>query len=164
MSDRFITITAPSLDALAKRYADAPRVMQAEMRTAMQRSVLTVEADAKREVDVDTGDLRRSITSEVAVSPGQVVGKVVSNKPHARAREFGRPPGKMPPKGVLVDWLRRHGIPEEMEYVIRRKIAVSGSPGKPYLVPALTKNRQAIQRELGPVLMQRVMAKLKAGR
>jgi hypothetical protein len=165
MSDGdFITIKYPTLPNLEKRLAEAPAILRDELRTGMQRSTMLVERDAKAEVDVDTGTLRRSISRTVEARIGHVRGTVGTNQPHARAREFDRPPGKMPPRGALLDWMRRHGIDPENEFVIRRKIGTVGSPGKPYLRPALEKNRDQIRRELGTLAWQRTARRLRAGR
>lgn len=54
--------------------------------------------------------------------------------------EEGRSPGSAPPpRGALLPWLQRKGIPERAEYPIRMKIAREGMQGQPfpYIDPAL---------------------------
>lgn len=40
--------------------------------------------------------------------------------------DSGRRPGKMPPQGVLLNWMSRKGIEKKAEYPIRRKIGEKG--------------------------------------
>lgn len=120
------------------------RVVAEELRIAMVRSAAAVERDAKANVVVDTGTLRRSIATEVL----PLEARIGSNQQHARPVEEGRRPGApMPPSGSLLGWMNRHGIPAEAEFVIRRAIARRGIPSRPYLVPALESNRRNIERE-----------------
>lgn len=72
---------------------------------------------------------------------------IQSNLPdYAIYVEKGRGPGKMPPQGVLVPWLKLHGIDEAAEFPIRRKIAKQGTKPHPFLNP-LTKLVSKIKRE-----------------
>lgn len=67
----------------------------------------------------------------------------------------------MPPSGALLGWMRRHGIPAEQEYIIRKRIATRGIAPRPYLVPALDENEPAIQREFD-LAADRALAELLA--
>lgn len=49
--------------------------------------------------------------------------------------ERGRGPGKMPPQGVLLPWMKLHGINDAAEFPIRRKIAKQGTKPHPFLTP-----------------------------
>lgn len=61
--------------------------------------------------------------------------------------EFGRAAGsKMPPPDALKPWLRRHGLPEGLAYVVARNIAERGIAPRPSLVPAVEVNRDNHQR------------------
>lgn len=49
---------------------------------------------------------------------------------HVRVMDQGRRAGAaMPPKGALLSWMRRKGIPASDEYPIRRAISVKGIEG-----------------------------------
>lgn len=134
------------------------RVVAEETRKALERSAILVQNDAKRNLQahkaIDTSQLINSIAREVTPTEAQIG----SNKAHARlvegADEQGnlhewsrRPEMPMPPKGSLLGWMNRHGIPAEAEFVIRRAIARDGIPARPYLIPALESNRRNIERE-----------------
>lgn len=45
----------------------------------------------------------------------------------------GRRPGKMPPKGKLIDWMNRKGINPKKEFPIRKQIGLRGIPARPFL-------------------------------
>lgn len=145
---------------MGHRYETVAPLLQREITTAMTRATLAVEAEAKRLVPVDTGNLRRSITHEVRASGGLVVGKVGSNAPYARIVEDGRTPGAMPPPGVLLGWMGRHGIPAGREFIIRRAVNRRKIP-RPYLGPAVQKLIRQINAEFGQV-PRRVLARLAA--
>lgn len=145
---------------MAAKYAGSGPLVVDEITKAMNRSVLSVERSAKQVVPVDTGTLRRSITHEVRPSPGMVVGRVGSNQPYAKIVEEGRTPGAMPPAGVLLGWMARKNIPAEREFLIRRAIN-RRKIARPYLKPAITANRAAIDREFAQV-PRRVLRRLGA--
>jgi phage gpG-like protein len=138
-----IAIDASELIALGQRFVGAEPVIEREFETAMVRSTAAVQHDAMVAAPVDTGTLRRSITTDVT----PFLGSVGSNLPYAPVVEFGREAGKtMPPSGALEPWMRRHGI-TVAEFVIRRSIGRRGTPARPYFVPALERNRAGIERE-----------------
>jgi phage gpG-like protein len=139
-----IVIDASEFAAMGARFRNAAPIVEREMKTAMVRSTAQIQHDAQVLVKVDTGTLRRSITTNVT----PFLGRVGSNQPHAPVVEFGRKPGgKMPPPGVLDGWMARHGIPASAEFLIRRKIARKGIPAHPYLIPAFERNKHAIEAE-----------------
>lgn len=56
---------------------------------AMEKSVATIETDAKEECPVQTGTLRRSITSDVSVSGTKVIGRVYTPLEYAVYVNYG---------------------------------------------------------------------------
>lgn len=160
-----ISYEAPSLGALAARYAQGATIVAREQRVGMNRAVLLVEHDAKALAPWDTGHLRRSITHRLEVAGMTVTGITGTNVPYAAAVEDGRRAGApMPPSGVLLGWMRRHGIDESSEFVLRRSIALKGIKAKPFLRPAYEQNRTQIQHELGTATVARIIAALKVGK
>ena len=147
-----ISIDASRLHALLDKFDGAEAVVQREGGNALARSAAQVEADARRNITdvgaVDTGMLRRSIATELRPGNSPIEASIGTNLQYAETIEVGRRPGApMPPPGVLLDWMRRHGIEPEKEYVIRARIGRFGIDGRPYLGPALTENESTIQRE-----------------
>lgn len=58
-------------------------------------------------------------------------------EPYDEVIEHGRRKGaKMPPPGVLGEWMTKKGIPAEAEFLVRRSIAENGIQASPYMRPA----------------------------
>ncbi len=153
-------IDAGDIERFAARTAKADRIVRDEMVRGMKRATLHVEGRAKRHVPVDTGHLRRSLTSQVKPFSGGVRGVVGTNVPYAKAVEQGRRPGaEQPPTGPdLAGWARRHGM-AGLEYVIARSIAWRGTKARPYLSRALKELRPQIRvefRQVAKRIAQRV--------
>jgi len=55
----------------------------------MEKACILVRDDAKREVRVDTGRLRASITHEVEKTKNEIIGRVGSNVEYAIPQEYG---------------------------------------------------------------------------
>jgi hypothetical protein len=67
----------------------------------------------------------------------------------------GRPPGsKLPPKGVLLNWMQARGIPEEAEYPIRRAIAVNGIEPSNILEISILQINQEFNTQVAPQILQ----------
>lgn len=146
------TVDTRELVALERRFGSVPAAVRQAAVPPMHRVVLAEEANAKRDAKVDTGHFRRAITSRVEAIGTAVIGQWGSNLSYARAVEFGRKAGaKFPPKGVLVrsGWLRRHGIPDSAEFVIRRAIARRGIPAHRAILRPPGEVRDRIAREFG---------------
>lgn len=90
-------------------------------------------------IPVDENRLRGDVHVELQTDDrGNLSAWIGSRLRYAAAVHDGRKAGKAwPPQGVLLGWMRRHGIPKEAEYVIRRKIGLQGIPGVPFLTTAL---------------------------
>lgn len=156
---------------MAATYKGGDRIVLDETRRGITRAVVLIEADAIRLVPVDTHTLQRSLTHEVTVSGRDVIGKAGTNVEYAPVVEFGRSAGAaMPPPSALVGWARRHppgpdfkGGEASWAFVLARAIARRGIRKRPYLKPALDKNRAAITREMDQTL-RRIAQRLAAGR
>jgi phage gpG-like protein len=115
--------------------------------------VILIQNDARILAPVDTGRLRNSIAHEVTASGQSVTGRTGTNVQYGPVVEYGRAAGSaMPPAGALSGWMSRHGIEASAEFAIRRSIARRGIRKRPYLKPALDKNRAAISREMDTIL------------
>jgi HK97 gp10 family phage protein len=158
-----MTFDFSSVNRMAAAYKGGQQIVLQETRQGITRAVIQIEADAKREVPTDTHTLQRSIAHEVTTAGRDVTGRVGSNLHYAPVVEYGRSPGRMPPPGALAGWLRRKGIDERYAFVVARSIARRGIRPRPYLKPALAKNRQKISREMDNVL-RRIATRLAATR
>lgn len=149
---------------MAANYAGGPKIVKDETRAAMTRSVVAIEADAKRRVPTDTHNLQRSITHEVTTQGTSIIGRAGTNQPYAEAVEKGRRAGAPPPpSNALLGWMGRKGIDPSLAFVIARSIGRKGIRPRPYLKPGYDVNRLKINRELGTALMQRIMTRIGAG-
>jgi Bacteriophage HK97-gp10, putative tail-component len=149
-----LLIDSSDVTAFAREMRVAPQVVVDENTAAMNRAVLSIERRAKEVVPTDTHHLQRSITHEVSPRVGlEVVGRVGTNVPYGRVVEEGRRAGAaMPPSGVLLGWMRRHGVDASAEFVVRRAIGRRGIPARPYLSRALKDLEPQIRREFARVV------------
>jgi hypothetical protein len=159
------TVDTSDLDDMARRYAGLVPLMEREFHDAMIRSTAQVQHDAQVAVAVDTGTLRRSITTDVTPYVGGSARTCCTGAWWKRGD--GQTPRRvvaaMPPAGVLTGWMQRHGMNPKNEYALRLKISRKGIKARPYLVPALEQNRTAINKEF-TLALGRVLSELGRGR
>lgn len=184
MADPF-TVDATELFQLAQNCEVASRFVPQEMQRAITRSVLQIEKDAKGLAPVFTGHLRRSITHEVEARQSEVVGRVGTNVPYAKAVEFGtgllsEAPDSghrryMPPPAALDAWAIAKGFTVVSARTARGHAAATpgvygqivawaiylrgGTKPKPYLRPALKDNLPNVEKEI-KAIVPRILAKL----
>ncbi len=118
-----------------------------------------VEAEWLRRAPVGaTGALRGSIVAEVSGNSLDTLrGRVFPDSPHARAVEFGRRPGAMPPWGEgssLHKWVEQKlGVGGErsvsVSFLIARAIARRGQSGQGIFSKALNDSQGAIEERIG---------------
>lgn len=155
-----ISIDHSQVDSYARAMKAAPVAHKRNIITAINRITKEGEARSKRYVPTDTHHLQRSIESSPAHEFGGAIrGAWGTNLPYARVVEEGRSAGAaMPPSGVLLGWMRRHGIPESQEFVVRRAIGRKGIPAKRYMQRTRAEIKPLARREL-----QAAIAKTLAG-
>lgn len=142
---------------LTRKLAEARRAVIGAVEGALVKAGLLIERDAKRLCPVDTGRLRASISYRLISAGTEVLAvEVGTNVQYAPYVEFGTRP-HFPPPEALKRWAKLHGMKPGAEFAIARKIAVEGTPPKPFLFPALNANKskierlviEAVRRELG---------------
>lgn len=148
-------IDTKAVQALAQKLTNAQPIIRDEMLTGMRRSMTQIEADAKRDVPVDTHALQRSITHTVTQGNGGVVGIIGAHTPYARAIEEGRPAIVIRPKKGKYLVFEIGG-----QTIFAREVNQPARAARPYLKTAITKNRAAIQREFGQAVPQRIARRL----
>lgn len=120
---------------LEVRNVDAVRGALHDVRGGFAKYVsdvaLLLEGEARRGAkphSVDTGELARSIVSDLGPLPTELRARVYSDHPAAVPMEFGRRPGSaFPPAQPIADWLRRHGLDDIPVFVMQRAIAIKGT-------------------------------------
>lgn len=161
------------LNDVIRRLNQTPQVMAAELRRAMQASLLLVEADARINASRDTGRLAGSISNRIDGQGLVLEGHVGPSAGYGRYVEFGRRPGaRMPPVSALIGWVQRHfHAPRQRvtdatlrgeAFALARAISRRGIPARPFLQPALTKNRPQIDA-LFAAVGARVIASIAGG-
>lgn len=111
-----------------------------ELSDGMKKSCALIERSAKEKVPVQTGELRRSITSKVENNGLEVTGTVYTPLEYAPYIEYGT--GLFAEKG---------GRPTPWSYQDDKGEwhTTSGQPPQPYMRPALDENRTTILEILG---------------
>lgn len=139
-----ITYKVEGLAELIAKVNDAA-LLGPPLRKGLTTSALLVEAEAKRLVPVDTGNLRRTITHRVDSAAVPLFATIGTNAPYAQVVHDGRGRGKpTPPVRALAGWASRHGIPANRVFLIARAIGRKGIKGRPFLKDALSAMRGKI--------------------
>ena len=112
-----------------------------EIAANMTKATLLVERSAKQKVPKDTGELGRSITSEVNVAGDPITGIVYTPLEYAPYVEYGT--GLFAEAGNGRKDVPWHYQDDEGEWH-----STSGQRPKPFLRPALDENREQIIRIL----------------
>ena len=103
---------------------------------AIGRACALVEQKAKEKAPKDTGALKRSITSEVNNSSGEMVGVVFTPLEYAPYVEFGT--------GLFAEKGGRQDVPWSYQDDEGNWHSTSGQRPQPFMRPALDENREAI--------------------
>lgn len=103
---------------------------------AIGRACALVERSAKEKAPKDTGALRRSITSKVDNSFGEMVGVVFTPLEYAPYVEFGT--------GLFAEKGGRQDVPWSYQDDEGNWHSTSGQRPQPFMRPALDENREAI--------------------
>lgn len=110
------------------------------LREAMGKACALVERSAKQKAPKGTGELRRSITSQVIDEGGEVVGVVFTPLEYAPYVEFGT--------GLFAESGGRQDVPWHYQDDEGEWHSTSGMEPRPFMRPALNENRAKIKRIL----------------
>lgn len=133
-----MSIQFDGFDGLLKelaQLADAKKQMD-----AMKKACLLVERDAKKKAPKGTGELRRSITSEVREEGGEIVGVVYTPLEYAPYVEYGT--------GLFAEEGGRTDVPWNYQDDKGEWHSTSGMKPQPFMRPALDENREEIKKIL----------------
>lgn len=111
-----------------------------KLEAALTRACLIVERAAKQNAPKGTGELQRSITSEVREEEGELVGVVYTPLEYAPYVEFGT--------GLFAEEGGRTDVPWSYQDDEGNWHSTSGQEPQPFLRPALDENREEIIRVL----------------
>ena len=148
-----VVIDLRSLDKLAKGFKGYRKMLTKELKRALKRTVLDIEATAKERCPVDTGRLRASITPDVV---GATEGYVGTNVSYAAAVEYGSRPHEIRPrKAKALAWKDR----QTGEQRFARKVNHPGTAAQPFLEPAFLDGQKAAQKHFNAAF-ERLKAQL----
>ena len=111
-------------------------VDEGRLNAALKKACLLVERSAKKKAPKDTGDLRRSIQSEVKDG----VGTVFTPLEYAPCVEFGT--------GLFAEEGGRKDVPWHYQDDKEEWHSTNGMKPQPFMRPALNENREEIKRIL----------------
>jgi hypothetical protein len=110
-----------------------PDVYAKRMRAGMGEATTYLKGLVQVETPVDEGILRGGIFTDIrgeGIGIHGIVAPGGGSRDYAAVVENGRRPGaRMPPPQALRNWLRHHGLPESMAFVVARSIARKGTKG-----------------------------------
>lgn len=109
-----------------------------EMRSALGRACATVERRAKELAPKGTGDLRRSITSEIVQDGGELTGVVFTPLEYAPYVEYGT--------GLFAEKGGRKDVPWCYQDEKGEWHTTSGQHPQPFMRPALNEKREEVIR------------------
>lgn len=160
-----INIDTKAIDSYARAMKAAPQTLKREIITGVNRITTAGEGLSKKYIQTDTHHAQRSLTMSPAREAGGVIrGAWGTNVPYRRVLEEGRRPGApMPPSVVLLGWMRRHGIPESQEFVVRRAIGRKGTVGSRFMQRSRAEVKPLARREIQAAI-RRTLASIKVRR
>lgn len=162
------TVEVKGINDVVKRIKRLGDEVAEDADKAMGYSARKIQRDAKKNVAVDTGDLRASIH----VIDKKLEKEVKTDKTHAPFVEFGTKSKVDIPSGLeqyamqfkssggnfadlleaIEGWTSRKGISPEFAFPIALRIAQNGVSARPFLFPAYFKELPKIKNELNKIV------------
>lgn len=112
---------------------------------ALGKCCALVEKEAKQKAPKDTGELRRSIKSEIRSKGDEIVGVVFTPLEYAPYVEFGT--------GLFAEEQGRADVPWHYQDDEGKWHSSSGQRPRPFLRPALDENRERILEILSEAIL-----------
>jgi hypothetical protein len=146
----FVTIEPMNVAAVERMLAAAPQIAREELQTAMDLSVVHLEAEVKDRTPTAFGTLRASIFGETRLADDGLIGVVASPLAYAAYVELGTKP-HFPPVEALLDWVKvKFGLTDEADieraaFLVARKIAAHGTEGAKMFEQAFNANRVQLE-------------------
>ena len=111
-----------------------------KLSNALLRACLLVEREARTKAPKDTGELRRSLTTEIREEGGEIVGVVFTPLEYAPYIEYGT--------GLFAEDGGRTDVPWNYKDDKGEWHSTSGMKPRPFMRPALDENREEIMKIL----------------
>lgn len=137
MAKEFNILTS-AVEAI-KEMAAAREQIEQQLNKAMEKALLTIEADAKKNCPVDEGRLRASITHAIDQDGYEVKGRVGTNVDYAPYVHNGTGIYALDGNGRKTPW-----VFEGQSVKWKGKHFTRGTKAKPFLQEAIDENRDKI--------------------
>ena len=137
-----IRIDTSELDHFAVEITKLDDKTKDNVQKTLNNTGFKIEAKAKGNVPVDTGHLRRGITTKIG---NMEVIVHTSNIKYARGVEFGTRPHLIKPKNKKALYWKGASHPV-------KSVRHPGSKAKPYLIPAFEKEKDTFVKNLKEVI------------
>ncbi|WP_099335805.1 HK97-gp10 family putative phage morphogenesis protein [Clostridium cadaveris] len=137
------------VDSLMKKLTELGGNADKVLETSIAKQTKLVQGEAKDLCPVDTGDLRKSIVTDVKASQTKITGKISTNNEYSNYVEFGT--GK---KGEASSGDKYPGPLSYKQDKWRVNIPdvgvrwIEGQPAQPFLYPALKNNEDLIKKNI----------------
>lgn len=131
-----MSLELTGLESLVKRLESLEDAKK--LKKNMGKACALVERTAKQKAPKDTGELRRSITSEVEVTDDAVIGTVFTPLEYAPYVEYGT--------GLFAEGGGRTDVPWRYQDDEGNWHSTSGQHPQPYMRPALDENIEEIKK------------------
>ena len=137
-----IRIDTNELDKFAVEITRLDDKTKDNVQKVLNNTGFKIEAKAKGNVPVDTGHLRRGITTKIG---DMEVIVHTSNIKYARGVEFGTRPHLIKPKNKKALYWKgaKHPV---------KSVQHPGSKAKPFLIPAFEKEKEVLIRDLEKII------------
>ncbi len=121
-----LSVTIEGLDKVQAMFSKAPELITSEMKNAIQRALILLQASARQFVARDTSQLGESIKPKMI---NALYGELNVESKYGVFVHEGTAP-HWPPIEAIEPWARRHGIPP---FLVARSIAQKGTPARPFM-------------------------------
>lgn len=138
-----------SIEELIKKLTEVGGVIEEGLKIGLGQALLKIQADAKKNCPVETGQLRNSILVNTKYEGSDIIGEVGTSVEHGIYTELGTGKvGELSPKVApleLIPKLKYRQTPW-VYYKKEQFIETRGQKAKPYLYPALKNNEKNIEK------------------
>ncbi len=150
-----IRVDTTTKNALLRRLN--PKKVGDVSREAMSRSVRVARDFVVAGMPKLTRQLVDSVYTNITLSMGVAVGEVGTEIEYGEVIEYGRTPGRFPPKSAIVRWLSLKGINTRYWFVVARAIASRRSPLSHPFGYRMFENAAEKLRQVVPGIWQRII-------
>ncbi|MFI3249240.1 MAG: hypothetical protein R3Y39_08970 [Rikenellaceae bacterium] len=123
---------------------------EAVFKKAVSATAISVLSDSQKNLKENGSQATGKAFSSGKVEPiettsSNITSGVSYDANYAYYIEFGRKAGRMPPTDEIEQWLQKKGL-SHSAYAVAKSIAQKGTEAKPFLYPALKKNRNTMTK------------------